>query len=150
VLKIKDLRKQKGISQRELAEQMNVSRSSVAMWERGTEPSNEMIQRLANYFGVTVDALFGCKKNDDNIFQQIRNDDIIDGLNALIVNDGYKIIRNNIGDYGLLYDEGVFTVDRSDLDSITNAMSECAVLRLKLLISEKKEKYYNEIKNKNQ
>lgn len=48
-----------GVSQQVLADEMRVSRSTVAMWERGTEPSNEMLQKLAEYFNITVDYLLG-------------------------------------------------------------------------------------------
>lgn len=42
---------------------MGVSRSAVAMWESGTEPGNDMLQRLADHFNVTVDYLLG--RTDD-------------------------------------------------------------------------------------
>lgn len=38
---------------------MMVSRSAVAMWERGTEPNNDTLQALADYFNVSVDYLIG-------------------------------------------------------------------------------------------
>lgn len=54
-MKLKELRKLNNMSQQELASLLNVSRSAVAMWESGTEPSHEMLKRLADVFSVTVD-----------------------------------------------------------------------------------------------
>lgn len=61
--RIKELRKSVNMNQQSLADYLNVSRSTVAMWERGTEPGNEMLLTLADYFGVTVDYLLG--RTDD-------------------------------------------------------------------------------------
>lgn len=58
--RIKELRTQKGISQRALATDMYVNQTAVSQWERGaTNPSTEMTLRLAEYFGVSVDYLLG-------------------------------------------------------------------------------------------
>lgn len=66
-MKIKDLRKQKGVSQQKLADSVGVSRSTVAMWEKGTEPSNDMLSILADYFGVTIDYLLDRKPTGTRI-----------------------------------------------------------------------------------
>lgn len=66
-MKIKDLRKQKGVSQQKLADSVGVSRSTVAMWEKGTEPSNDMLSILADYFCVTVDYLLDRKPTGTRI-----------------------------------------------------------------------------------
>ena len=56
--RLKALRTQKGISQRELAEQIHISRSAVAKWENGLGlPGEESARLLAEYFGVTVEEL---------------------------------------------------------------------------------------------
>lgn len=57
---IKQLRTDKSITQEQLAEAMNVSCAAVSKWERGeTYPDITMLQPLAYYFGVTLDALMG-------------------------------------------------------------------------------------------
>ena len=56
--KIRDLRKQNGISQEELAENLGVSRQSISLWETGqTTPTIENIVALADIFGVSTDVL---------------------------------------------------------------------------------------------
>ena len=57
---IKRLRAARGLSQYDISKSLGVSQPTVAGWERGrTEPSNDMLRRLARYFGVTTDYLLG-------------------------------------------------------------------------------------------
>lgn len=56
--KIKDARKQCGLSQEQLAEKMQVSRSAVAKWETGKGlPDVENLKALSQLLGVSVDFL---------------------------------------------------------------------------------------------
>lgn len=55
---LKYLREQRGLSQRAFSEEIGLSGSAVGMWETGErKPDIEMIIRLAEYFGVTLDDL---------------------------------------------------------------------------------------------
>ena len=57
--RLKELRKQKGITQSAFAEQMHVSSQAVSNWERGIAPPDlENLLRIAQFFGVLVDDLF--------------------------------------------------------------------------------------------
>ena len=54
------LRKQKGMTQQELADYMGVSDKAVSKWERDQSlPDVYALARLADLFGVTVDQLLG-------------------------------------------------------------------------------------------
>lgn len=56
--KLYKLRKNSGLSQEKLAEQLNVSRQAISKWESGTAvPESEKLIALSNYFGVSVDYL---------------------------------------------------------------------------------------------
>ena len=56
--KLYKLRKNSGLSQEQLAEQLNVSRQAISKWEQGTAvPESEKLITISNYFGVTVDYL---------------------------------------------------------------------------------------------
>ena len=52
------LRKKSGLSQEQLAEQMDVSRQAVSKWESGASlPDSESLIAISRYFGVSVDYL---------------------------------------------------------------------------------------------
>lgn len=54
------LRKQKGLSQEQLAEALDVSRQAISKWENGTAmPETETLIALSRYFGVSIDTLVG-------------------------------------------------------------------------------------------
>lgn len=58
--KLTALRKEKGLSQKELAEMMLVSRQAVSKWERGEAvPTTENLRYLSALYGVTMESLFG-------------------------------------------------------------------------------------------
>ena len=57
------LRKEKGMTQRELAEQMNVTDKAVSKWERDLScPDINSIPKLAEILGVSVEELMQVKK----------------------------------------------------------------------------------------
>jgi transcriptional regulator with XRE-family HTH domain len=61
--KIKQLRIDKEVQQKELANIMNVTVSAVSMWETNMRvPEVATLQRIAEYFGVTIDSLLGTNK----------------------------------------------------------------------------------------
>ena len=75
--KIKELRKRDGRKQEDLAGALGVSNQAVSRWEKdGSYPDMEMIPAIANYFGVTIDELFGYEndrdKKIDAIVKQIK------------------------------------------------------------------------------
>lgn len=56
--KLQDLRKQKGLTQEELAERLYVSRTAVSKWESGRGyPNIESLKAIANFFSVSIDVL---------------------------------------------------------------------------------------------
>ena len=62
---IKRLRKEKGISQEELAEKLNVVRQTVSKWENGLSvPDAEMLIRIANALDTTVSILLNSTNTD--------------------------------------------------------------------------------------
>ena len=57
---LKILRKQKGMSQETLAQQLNVVRQTVSKWEKGLSvPDADMLTRIADVFEVSVSELLG-------------------------------------------------------------------------------------------
>lgn len=64
---IKELRKEKGLNQEELAEELLVHRTTVVKWEQGKAlPLNDTLVMLSKYFNVTVDELLaGGRKTEE-------------------------------------------------------------------------------------
>lgn len=59
--KLQQLRKQKGLTQEELAQKLYVSRAAVSKWESGRGyPNIDSLKVIAKYFSVTVDELLSC------------------------------------------------------------------------------------------
>lgn len=58
--RLKRLRMEKSITQKELADRLHISRSTIAGYESlGKEPDGEKLCALADFFGVSVDYLLG-------------------------------------------------------------------------------------------
>lgn len=63
--KLYKLRKNSGLSQEQLAEQLNVSRQAISKWESGTAvPESEKLITISNYFDVSVDYLLKDDEED--------------------------------------------------------------------------------------
>ena len=59
-IRIKELRKEQGFTQKQLADKLQVSNSAVCDWERGrTQPDLETLTKIATLFEVSVDYLLG-------------------------------------------------------------------------------------------
>ena len=57
---LKTFRKQKGLSQEELAERLHVVRQTISKWERGQSvPDAELLIRIAEIFDTSVSTLLG-------------------------------------------------------------------------------------------
>lgn len=58
--RLKELRLEKGLTQKELADVLNTNNSSICDWECGrTEPSIEMLLNICRFFEVSADFLLG-------------------------------------------------------------------------------------------
>ena len=92
---ISTLRENKGWTQLELAEKLNVSDKAVSKWERNNgDPSIEFLPKIADLFGVSVDYLFN-RENKENKFmkctvcgcEKLNEIKIID--NQVVATEGY-------------------------------------------------------------
>lgn len=82
--RLKELRKQKGLTQQGLADEISVSKITVLRWEneeRQIKP--EKAQQLANFFGVSVGYLLGYSDNLDMVLKG-RGTDMADLPSVLV------------------------------------------------------------------
>lgn len=94
---IRDLRKKKGMSQKELADACCVHQTAVSQWEKGrTMPDLNSLKMLSEVLGASVETLIGTEKsNDKNLiqgFEQINAESISQRLGrsehfALVITD---------------------------------------------------------------
>ena len=71
---LKELRKEKGITQEQLAEQFNVSRRSVSRWETGNNmPDLSMLITLAEYYEVDVKEIIDGKRKSENMNEEMKD-----------------------------------------------------------------------------
>ena len=72
---ISSLRKEKGMTQTDLAEKMNVTDKAVSKWERNLScPDINSIPKLAEVIGTTVEELLNAQtKKEDNKINEIIN-----------------------------------------------------------------------------
>ena len=88
--KLQQLRKQKGITQEQLADAIFVSRTAVAKWEQGKGyPNIDSLKDLAKIFAVTIDDLLSgeqllCLAQTESKQKQKRFISLVFGLIDLI------------------------------------------------------------------
>ena len=60
---LKELRVEAGLTQKELADKLNISVKTVSHWETGyCEPSISQLITLSDFFGISIDELAGKEK----------------------------------------------------------------------------------------
>lgn len=88
---IRILRKQKGMSQEIMAQQLNVVRQTVSKWEKGLSvPDAEMLIQVAELFEVSVNELLGT-----NIESEKKENEIVNQLTLLNEQLANKSRRNH-------------------------------------------------------
>lgn len=123
--KLYALRKKSGLSQEQLAEQLNVSRQAISKWESGQSvPESEKLLTISNYFNVSLDYLMKEDDEQDDLSVDRGNDD------SVRTNDRAKWLPGIIICVG-----GVICLIMWGLISIlnpaaSNQMSESSVIRI--------------------
>ncbi len=76
---IKELRTEKGFTQKELAEKLNVSTAAVSKWENGKGfPDISILENLSEELGVSITELVKAERNTENIENDSVAKDIIE------------------------------------------------------------------------
>lgn len=90
----KDLRTKSKLTQQEMADKLNISRSSIGMYEGGErEPSFELLEQIADYFNVDMNYLLGKSELSEHIPQgYYLNDDAREMAQFMFENPEYKVL----------------------------------------------------------
>ena len=74
MIRLFELRNEKGLSQRQLAKIFKISQSTYNNWENAkTQPTIESLIAIADYFGVTLDYLVG-REREDGVVEVVSDD----------------------------------------------------------------------------
>ena len=100
---IRKNRRESNLSQEAFAERLGVSFQTVSKWERGEcYPDIELLPKIANFFGVTIDALMGadlCQEKEyvEALQEELRKYDMIRDEIALVqrAEEGLRKYPNN-------------------------------------------------------
>lgn len=88
------LRKKKGITQEELANELGVSPQAVSKWENNSScPDVSLLTNIADYFGITVDTLL--RENEKDIVNENNATSEAYKLNTNKKNINIKIVQQN-------------------------------------------------------
>ncbi|MCL2045937.1 MAG: helix-turn-helix domain-containing protein [Oscillospiraceae bacterium] len=127
---LKALRKKKDLTQEEVAGMLNVSPQSVSKWERGdTMPDITMLPALSNLYEVSVDALIGMDKINNqqtrnNIFTTAQNH-ITDGEIDEAVEIYSEALKTFPNDEGIMSDLAIVLALSDDPAKLSQAVSLC-------------------------
>lgn len=61
--RIAELRRQLGISQEKLAQELNVTQASISLYENGSSVPQDMLIAIAGFFDVSIDYLLNLQDN---------------------------------------------------------------------------------------
>ena len=136
-------RKQKGLTQSNLAEALNVSRQAVSRWEVGTAvPSTDNLKVLSNLYGVSVDYLLDDKADDVckdsgnySLCQEdagkktaISPKEILTGLLIAVVVTFVVLLSALIGSWGRTEPTNILPFEEMDTEAEDNYQAETFLL----------------------
>lgn len=96
--RISSLRKQRGLSQAQLADKLKLSQSALGMYETGKkEPNLNTLSVLADFFNVSIDYLVGReKKSESSNIISLAEEPILEYGGAKSTEDDLYIIKELI------------------------------------------------------
>ena len=138
--RINRFRKDKNITQEELAGALGVSSQAVSNWERGGYPDITLLPVIARFFGVTIDELMGNdadsqKEDKDNYYDLLRASETPEDRVSVII-DYMRKYPNELTychDLGWAYVRGWANADDNECDKMKSKYAadfESAVSRL--------------------
>lgn len=100
---LKNLRKAKGLTQKEVAEFIGISQNNYSYWENEkVKIDNDSLQKLADFFGVTTDYLLGREERSSPAEQE---------SGGIVIPEKYK-------DVAVAFHGGADNLTQADIDDI--------------------------------
>ena len=99
--RLQGYRKEKGLSQEALANQLYVTRQSISQWENDkTMPSVDLLLKISEIFGVTVDELLG-RPETESIPQPVGQENILRDKKDIIEAMRYELSEVKVALFSL-------------------------------------------------
>ena len=111
-LAISQLRKEKGITQAELADVLGISVAAVSLYEQGIRfPSKEMAQKICDYFNCDMNYLYGLSPIKNSLLQtNLKGRDIAVYDRRRLVDDGAGLSKTNKAIFDIEYTVSTITL----------------------------------------
>lgn len=107
-MKLKELRKSKGVSQEEVANALGVSFRAYQNYEyEQREPNIEMLNKMADYFGTSVDKLLGRENKEQTALDELVGQFNMDLLEKKIVENYFALPKKMRGDFMTFLEKSV-------------------------------------------
>lgn len=101
---IANCRKDKNLTQEQLAEMLNITNKSISKWENGNcLPDSSLYEPLCNILEITINELFAGKKIKDEDYKKVADDNLMQMLK-------YKLYC--LSDKSITFDEFGNSLDR--------------------------------------
>ena len=138
--KLKKIRMDNNLTQRELSEKLDVSYSMIQKTEIGwTTPSSKYLLKFADFFNIPVDYLI----NDENINQSIidieksknlaQNEILLQALILILKNIGYTVNENESNNFFTVTNNNTtLNIPKNDLISISESIKNQIIELLKI------------------
>ncbi|NLG81045.1 MAG: helix-turn-helix transcriptional regulator [Bacilli bacterium] len=134
-------RRQKGLTQEELANYLGVSKASVSKWETGQSyPDITFLPQLATFFNITIDELMGyepqlTKQDILKLYLQL-SDDFESKPFDEVLNECHKLIKKYYSCFPLLFHIGLLLVNNCaealDKEKTTSVILEAKELFIRV------------------
>ncbi len=101
---IRGLRRKHGLTQENLAEALGITFQAVSRWESGLAyPDMELVPSIANYFGVSIDELFGYdgerQQKIDGLVEFIREKNRMNNGEDVCIEECIALARNGLVEF---------------------------------------------------
>ena len=114
------MRKKKGVKQEELANYVGVSTQAVSKWENGGVPDTEILPKIAEYFSVSIDSLFGRDFPDYRDLQSA----LIERINDMPSEQRFKQVFNYCWDMERAMMDHMQFIDRNSIEDYEKEIAE--------------------------
>lgn len=117
---IASMRKERGIKQEELAKHVGISTQAVSKWENGGVPDIELLPKIADFFSVSIDSLFGRNITDYRDLQSA----LIEKVNDTPYEQRFKRVFNYCYDMERALMDNIHLIDRDSIEDYEKEISK--------------------------